>query len=306
MADQTTILVAEDDAASRVIMVRLLERSGYRVLAASDGVEAVQMMSAEVGVAVLDWMMPRLDGLALCRVTKSSAETADTYVLMVTAKTEKLDTIAALDAGADDYMTKPVDHEELLARVRTAGRTAERERAMRSAYLEVRDEAKRDALTGLFNRGHFDRVLAAEVERSAVTGDALCLLMLDLDHFKRINDTHGHHVGDLVLKEAARAMADEARSGADTVARYGGEELAIIAPSTSPLCGMQLAERIRKKIALLRIPAEDQLVSVTVSAGLSAYSEQIAGEPDPVIALIEDADMRLYQAKHGGRNRVAA
>ena len=306
MADQTTILVAEDDIASRRIMVKLLERSGYNVLAANDGVEAAQMMSSEVGLAVLDWMMPGLDGLALCRLTKSSPETADTYVLMVTAKTEKSDMVAALDAGADDYMTKPVDHDELLARVRAAERIAEREHSLRSAYRKVRSAAKRDALTGLYNRGQFDRVLVEEIERSAATGDALCLLMFDLDHFKLVNDIHGHHVGDLVLKEVAAVLSEQVREGADTVARYGGEELAIIAPSTSPLCGMQLAERIRKKVALLRIPAEGQLVSVTISVGLGAYNDHIGGSPDPVTALIEEADMRLFQAKHAGRNRVAA
>lgn len=306
MAENTTVLVAEDDVPSRTIMVRLLERSGYRVLAASDGVEAMQMMSAEVGVAVLDWMLPGIDGLALCRVTKSSPETADTYVLMVTAKTEKSDMVAALDAGADDYMTKPIDHDELLARVRAAERTAERERSLRSAYRKVRIEAERDALTGLHNRGHFDRVLAEEIERSAATGDALCLLMFDLDHFKLVNDIYGHHVGDLVLKEVAAVLSEEVREGADTIARYGGEELAIIAPGTSPLCGMQLAERIRKKVALLRIPADGRLVSVTISAGLGVYNSRIGGAQDPSVALIEEADIRLYQAKHAGRNRVAA
>ena len=135
---------------------------------------------------------------------------------------------------------------------------------------------------------------------------ALALLLLDIDHFKVVNDIHGHQVGDEVLRHIAHLVRDEVRESQDIVARYGGEELMIIAPDTSPLCATQLAERIRRKVAQLRIKAKDQLVSVTVSIGVGCYTGRGAPVDDPAAALIEEADMRLYQAKYAGRNRVAA
>ncbi len=306
MADQTTVLVAEDDTASREIMGRLLQRSGYRVLAARDGAEAAELMTGEVRVAVLDWMMPGMDGLALCRRIKSTPETACTYAIMVTAKAEKADLVAALAAGADDYMSKPVDHDELLARVRAAERIAEREVSLTSAYREISGRACRDSLTGLHNRRHFDDALSEAVDGARVTEGALSLLMLDVDHFKQVNDVYGHHVGDEVLRKIADAVAGQVRGRLDTVARYGGDELAVIAPGTLVVGASILAERILRHVAQVRVKAADHLISVTVSIGTAALTAQILGADDPVTALIEEADMRLYQAKHAGRNRVAA
>ncbi|HUS80161.1 MAG TPA: diguanylate cyclase [Armatimonadota bacterium] len=306
MSDATTVLVAEDRESTREIMVHLLERSGFRVLAASDGAQAVDLMSPEVAIALIDWMMPELDGLALCRLIKSSPETEHTYVIIVTARTEKSDMIRALDAGADDYMVKPLDHDELLARVRSGERIARRERWLTSAFTQVREQADIDPLTGLYNRRHLDHALADAVREAIGRGGTLALLLLDIDHFKLVNDLHGHKVGDEVLRQVAQVVAGQARERSDIVARYGGDELAVIAPETSPLCGTQLAERIRRSVAQHRIPVGDRLVSVTVSAGLATLGEHIAHAPDPVAALIEEADTRLYQAKNAGRNQVAA
>lgn len=301
-----TVLVAEDDARSRQTMVRLLERSGFGVVVAEDGAEALRLLSPEVQVALLDWMMPEVDGLSLCRLIKSSPETASVYVIMVTSRTEKSDLVAALDAGADDYMTKPVDHTELLARVRAGERIAQRERLLSTACEQERGRADRDALTGLYNRSYFDAALAREVAAAIARGGPLALLMLDLDKFKLVNDRYGHQVGDEVLRAVGRVLREQVRRGADIAARFGGEELAVIAPGTNLLCAMRLGERIRRQVALLRIPVGDTLISVTVSVGLAALNDRAARSEDPVSTLIEEADMRLYQAKHAGRNCVAA
>jgi len=304
VSGHTRVLIAEDDPASRHIMVRLLERNGYEVVTASDGTDAVAMAGPEIDIALVDWMMPGVDGVAVCRHIKSETRGAG-YVIMVTSRTGKSDIVHALESGADDYMTKPVDHAELLARVRAGERIARRERELAQARDEARSEAERDALTGLFSRRHFDRTLV-EYVRGTPPDDTLCLLMIDLDRFKEINDAHGHPVGDEVLRQVAAVVRSEVRARMDVAARYGGEELAVIAPGATAFGARELAERIRRRVAELRVRAEGRLVSVTVSVGVATLG---GGSDNPragARSLVEDADTRLYQAKHAGRNRIAA
>lgn len=302
MAERTAVLLAEDDPVSRRIMAHLLERNGYEVLVAEDGSEALRLIRPEIDVALIDWMMPGVDGVEVCRQLKE--RTGDrAYVIMVTAKAEKSDIVHALDQGADDYMTKPVDHAELLARVRAAERVATRERELEQAWSRARAEADRDALTGLFTRRVFDEALE-EMAASPRRG-ALALLMIDLDHFKRINDSWGHQVGDEVLREVAEAVRSEVREAADVVARYGGEEIAVIAPGTDSAGATELAERIRKRVAQCRVLAGGEAVSVTVSIGVAVLEPGEDG-PQADRDLVQEADLRLYEAKRAGRNRVAA
>ncbi len=302
--EPTRVLVAEDDGASRTIIARVLERNGYRVVTAADGRRALALAGPDVEVALIDWMMPGADGVAVCRRIKE-ATAGSGYVIMVTARAGKADIVHALESGADDYLTKPIDHDELLARVRAGERIAGRERELASAWREARDEAERDALTGLFSRRHFDRALPAAVAEASPSRP-LSLLLADLDHFKRINDLHGHRVGDQVLREAAGVVEAVTRRGVDVPARYGGEELAVIAPHTTASAACEIAERVRARVAALRIPARDGLVSVTVSIGVAQLRGPAGSAHAAAAQLIEEADMRLYQAKHAGRNRVAA
>ncbi len=302
VAERTTVLLAEDDVSSRRIMAHLLERSGYEVRVAQDGREALELIGPDVHVALIDWMMPGVDGVEVCRRLKEVTG-GRAYAIMVTAKAEKSDIVHALDAGADDYMTKPVDHAELLARVRAAERVAVREHRLAQAWVQARSEADRDALTGLYTRRVFDEALAELTvkPRSA----PVALLMIDLDHFKRINDTHGHRVGDEVLRAAAEAIRSEVRSGTDIAARYGGEEIAVIAPAAEIGGAEELAERIRARVEELRLVAGGTLVAVTVSVGVAALQPH-ESEHDPARTLVERADARLYEAKGAGRNQVAA
>jgi len=302
VGDGITILLAEDDPVSRRILTHLLERSGYEVRVAEDGSEALELIGPDVAVALIDWMMPGVDGVEVCRRLKAATE-GRAYAIMVTAKSEKSDIVHALDEGADDYMPKPIDHAELLARVRAAERVAERERSLARAWVEARSEADRDGLTGLCTRRVFDEALE---ELTAPPREApVALLMIDLDHFKRVNDTHGHRVGDEVLRQVAAAVRSEVRSGTDVAARYGGEEIAVIAPGSDLARAERLAERIRERISQLRLLVAGTVLSVTVSAGVAALEPREDG-PAPHRQLVEDADGRLYEAKRAGRNRVAA
>jgi len=306
MTEQTTVMIVEDDPVSREVVAHLLRRREYQVVETADGREALELLSPEVKIVVAEWMMPNLDGLELCRRLKSPDLAGYRYVIMVTSKAEKEDIVEALEAGADDYIIKPVDHDELLARIRAGERIVQLERALADAWEKAQGEAERDSLTGLYNRRHFDERLAGELRRAERERSRVALLMLDLDHFKHINDTYGHAVGDEVLRHVAQIIAHEVRVGTDVPARYGGEEFAVIAPGTNLLGAESLAERIRTRVAELRVPAGDQLVSVTLSVGVAVFDPRATTRDEPVRALVEAADQRLYQAKHAGRNRVAA
>jgi two-component system cell cycle response regulator len=238
----------------------------------------------------------------VCRRLKDATD-GRAYVIMVTAKSEKADIVHALDEGADDYMPKPVDHEELLARVRAAERVAERERELARAWVEARSEADRDALTGLYTRRVFDEALGEFA--AAPRADPVALLMIDLDHFKRVNDTHGHQTGDEVLRQVAEAIMSQIRGGTDIAARYGGEEIAVIASDTDIVEAERLGERIRRQVSEVRVLADGAVVSVTVSVGVAALEPADDGEAGGR-ALVEEADARLYEAKRAGRNQVAA
>jgi two-component system, cell cycle response regulator len=302
VAERISVLLAEDDPVSRRILTHLLRRSGYDVLVAGDGREASELIGPEVQVALIDWMMPGVDGVEVCRRLKA-ATGGRAYAIMVTAKSEKSDVVHALDEGADDYITKPVDHDELLARVRAGERVATRERELARAWTEARSEADRDALTGLYTRRVFNTALA---ELTAVPRSGpVALLMIDLDHFKRVNDTHGHQVGDEVLREVAGAILSVVREGSDVAARYGGEEMAVIAAGLDLAVASELAERIRARVAQARVLAGGAVVSVTVSVGVAALGPTDHRE-DPARSLVEEADRRLYEAKGAGRNTVAA
>jgi diguanylate cyclase (GGDEF)-like protein len=302
VTERTTVLLAEDDPVSRRILSHLLEHNDYEVLVAEDGSEALELIGPDVQVALIDWMMPGVDGVEVCRRLKDATD-GRAYAIMVTAKSEKSDIVHALDEGADDYIPKPVDHDELLARVRAAERVSQRERRLAEAWSEARSEADRDALTGLYNRRAFDSAL--EELAAAPRRRPLALLMIDLDHFKRVNDTHGHQVGDEVLRQVAGVIREQVRTGTDVAARYGGEELAVIAPDTDAPGAVELAERIRRSVADLQIVAGGAVVSVTVSAGV-AVLDPSDDDARPGRALIEQADARLYEAKGAGRNQVAA
>jgi two-component system, cell cycle response regulator len=294
------ILVADDSAISRRLLEKMLERLGYEVELAVDGQQALGALMRADGprLAVVDWMMPGMDGLEVCRRVRQRTAPY-TYVILLTARDRQEDVLAGLDAGADDFLTKPFDAIELRARLRSGGRVLELQEALFAAVEALRHQATRDALTGLLNRGLVLDGLARELHRAEREQKPLSVVIADLDHFKRINDTHGHPAGDAVLRHAADRMRSALR-GYDLVGRYGGEEFLVVLPGCDPERARQVAERLREAMAAEPMPTGNAEVHVTVSLGIACAT----GEGVDSVALIQAADDALYRAKANGRNRA--
>jgi two-component system, cell cycle response regulator len=276
----------------------------YEVTAMENGVGAWEVLQREDApqLAVLDWMMPGMDGIEVCRRIRSRDQGVYRYVLLLTAKDDQQDVIAGLEAGADDYLTKPVDVDELRARVRAGKRILDLQAALIRAKDDLQFAAAHDALTGLWNRGAIIDLLKREVSRRQRTMDALGVLMADIDYLKKINDTHGHLVGDAVLQEVTRRLAVDVRPY-DVVERYGGEEFLVVFPGCNAANLIVGAERLRHCIADQPVETSVGQIPVTLSLGLASV-EQDEKETLDCKAFPRKADEALYAAKARGRNRV--
>ena len=288
-----TVLVVDDDPAALRLIAKITSVAGYRVIEAKDGQEALDRILAHCpDMLVTDWDMPGLDGLHLCRKLRQENLPFYVYVLLLTAKSRSEEMVEGLDAGADDFISKPINPAVLLARLKTGARTIAMER-------RLRDTARLDPLTGLVNRRRFHEVFSTEWDRASRYGHPLSCAMIDLDFFKRINDTHGHAAGDSVLQGIAHLLESRRRTS-DVLARYGGEEFCVLLPETDEAGAAAWAERGRLAIAEARIPFSDQILSVTGSLGVAARLPDTTS-PEALIAL---ADQALSVAKESGRNRV--
>ena len=304
VSSRDTVLIAEDDPIFRRILQSCLQSWNYRVHACENGLDAWHALQQEHApqMAILDWMMPGMDGIDICRRIRSLQPDPYRYVLLLSAKDDKQDVVQGLEAGADDYLTKPFDVGELHARVRAGKRILELQNELIQARESLRFEALHDHLTGVWNRGAVLNLLQREVQRRQRSGEALGVIMADVDHFKNINDSYGHLVGDAVLAEVARRLTASVR-GYDSVGRYGGEEFLVIVPGCDPKGLVVSAERLRCVIAESPIDSASGPIPVTLSVGLVSVG---AGNSEPVehVALVQAADSALYRAKAGGRNRV--
>ena len=301
---RNTVLIAEDDPLFRRILERWFQQWDYRVTAVENGLDAWEVLQRGDApqLAVLDWMMPGMDGIELCRRIRSRDQSPYRYVLLLTAKDDKQDVIAGLEAGADDYLTKPFDVDELRARVRAGKRILDLQAALIHAQDDLQSAALHDSLTGLWNRGAILDLLRREVCRRQRTGDALGVMMVDIDYFKKINDTHGHLIGDAVLQEVTRRLAADVRPY-DVVGRYGGEEFLIVFPGCNMPDLVVGAERLRHCIADQPIETSVGQIPVTLSLGLASV-EQGENEILGCESFLQRADAALYAAKARGRNRV--
>ena len=301
---QKRILIAEDDAVSRRMLQSFLTKWGYEVLAASNGTEAFNILSKRDAppLAVLDWMMPGLEGPEICKKVRQDPDPDRpyTYVLLLTARSEKEDLLKGMEAGADDYLTKPFDAQELRARLHVGQRILDLQHHLLTATEELRFRATHDVLTGVCNRGSVLDTLNSEHARQGREGSSLGVILADLDHFKSVNDTHGHLAGDAVLKEAARRMKSCARTY-DTVGRYGGEEFLIVVPTSDANGTAALAERIRAIIAAEPVAIDGGEIAISASFGVAVSTPLEPLEAKEVLRLADEA---LYQAKANGRNRV--
>jgi two-component system cell cycle response regulator len=296
------ILVAEDDAISRTLLERTLQRAGYFVIAVENGAQAfAELIKPDAPrLALLDWIMPEKDGVEVCRELRRRKEHAYTYLILLSSRESKEDIVAGLESGADDYLTKPFDVDELKARLRTGLRILELEDHLVEARESMRFQATHDLLTSLWNRGVIVELMSHEIMRSRRERSCTALMMCDIDHFKSVNDQYGHAVGDDVLREVARRLHNSVRSY-DMVGRYGGEEFLVALNKCDPGSAVARAENLRTKIADRPIQTANMPVPVTISIGLALSTEFTECT---IEELMHYADMALYAAKAAGRNCV--
>lgn len=295
------ILIADDDPVSCGFLDRLLRKWGYDVVAARDGNEAWQILQAENAprVALLDWMMPGFDGLEICRRVRARTAQAYVYIMLLTANDKIGNIVEGLESGADDYLTKPFHPQELKARLRVGLRVLELESGLVDARESLRFKASHDALTFIWNRGAIIELLERELNRARRDGSSVGVLLADIDHFKMINDTKGHLIGDEVLRAVTGRLKSEVRSY-DSVGRYGGEEFLILLPGCDT---PKLAAKAERLVSILdRSPVGTPVgaVRVTISIGGIASAECRQADSN---SLLRAADTALYRAKVAGRNR---
>lgn len=288
------ILIAEDDTVSRLVLDATLKNLGHDVTAVCDGREAWEALEREnFPLLISDWMMPGLDGLELCRLVRAQNYAQYTYIILLTAMGGKTSYLDGMDAGADDFVTKPFDEEQLAARLRVAERIL-------VLHEKLQAQATIDGLTGLLNRTTIVESLTHELDRAGRDGTALGVVLLDLDHFKRVNDTCGHAAGDAVLRTTAQRLKSSMRCY-DRVGRFGGEEFLIVAPDCPEGSILALSEKVRQCISEEPVPTPAGQLPVTCSLG-AAVSSSDARETGE--ALLARADAALYRAKEGGRDRI--
>jgi two-component system, cell cycle response regulator len=299
------ILLADDDPISLRLLERMLHRSGYEILTAHDGREAAAILAAPdpPRLAIVDWMMPGLDGPGVCREVRSRKDDRYVYLLLLTARQGSEDVVNGLQAGADDYLTKPCHPAELEARLHTGRRILQLEDKLVEAREEMQFKATHDGLTTLWNRAAILTLLQSELSRAVRDRSPVSLILCDIDHFKHVNDLHGHPVGDEVLREVSRRLLDSVRLH-DAVGRYGGEEFLIVLGGCDPIDLRERAEEIRRRISDVpfSILNGTRRIPISMSAGALTIAESDPSAPlDP---FIKQADDSLYQAKAAGRNCI--
>ncbi|MCD6293934.1 MAG: diguanylate cyclase [Deltaproteobacteria bacterium] len=305
MKNAFPILIAEDNLVSRKLMEMTLRQAGYEVVSAEDGREALEIFKKRFFPIILtDWEMPEMDGLSLCRAIRENPAEGYVYIFLITARDSKKDIIVGLEAGADDYLTKPFDRFELMARLKTALRVLELEKSLKDAYEKIRLLSITDKLTGCYNRLYMDEYLAKEIARATRYNRSVSLVMADIDHFKRVNDTHGHQAGDLILKNFVLSIREGLRQDVDWIARYGGEEFLMVLPETDFESAMFSAERLRRIVSKSFTAYNEKEIRITASFGVAGFNPSAKIKNIPCETIIAQADKALYQAKDEGRNRV--
>jgi two-component system, cell cycle response regulator len=297
------ILIAEDDPVFRQLLKHMLSMWGYDVVEARDGNEAFEALQAEDAprLAILDWMMPGMEGIEVCRKVREELQEPYTYIILLTANQQDEYLVTGMEAGADDYISKPLKLNELKVRLRAGRRIIDLQNELIAASEIIRQKASQDSLTGLLNHEEILGVLGKELARVGRDRSSVSIIMTDIDRFKIINDTYGHIAGDAVLRSTSRLLKSTMRPY-DSVGRYGGDEFLIILPECSGESAVTFAERARVRISSDGIDTSEGKFPVTISSGVATSGN---GTGWDAYSLIKAADRALYRAKKDGRNRVA-
>lgn len=295
------ILIAEDEAINRKLVKKSLLTAGYETVEAEDGLAAWELFQQEsFQLVITDWMMPGLNGPELIHKIRESGQNHYTYIILLTAMDDKENVVLGLESGADEYLTKPFNSRELIARVASGVRILKLEEQLLQARQQMETLAMHDGLTGLLNRRAIEEYADAEFNLTKRKERPLSIVLLDIDHFKNVNDQHGHKVGDSTLQHVAKILSDGIRNY-DRVGRWGGEEFILILPETQTQDAALVAERLRTQMAAKSIPLDNELhLSVHISSGVACVNGQFSS----LAKLIDAADQALYQAKQTGRNKV--
>jgi diguanylate cyclase (GGDEF)-like protein len=295
------VLIADDSATSRAMLRSALTRWGYDVVMAENGKEALDILAKDdpPPMAVLDWVMPELTGPEVCRRVRETLREPYTYILLLTSKNTKGETVEGLEAGADDYIVKPFDQHELQVRLRAGQRIIDLQLNLLQAREELRERASKDLLTMLPNRSAIAHTLENEISRCHRDHRTVGIILLDLDHFKKVNDTLGHFAGDAVLRETAVRLRSNMRPY-DQVGRYGGEEFLVVLPNCDLEQAANQAERMRQRLHATTMLVDGSELQVSASFGVT-ISDGSERSPDVFVRVADEA---LYRAKANGRNRI--
>jgi two-component system, cell cycle response regulator len=296
-----TVLVADDSTVYRKLVEQTLAEEDCVVVFAKSGTQAIEILEqGHPDLVITDWNMPDRTGIELCQRIRASGPVPYTYIILLTGKTEKENVVKGLSAGADDYLTKPFDRDEFLARVRVGRRLIDLHRQIEAKNRLLEELALTDSLTGLPNRRAIEAWSSRQLSGAARHGFSFWMVLIDLDHFKRINDTYGHEAGDTVLKKFAEILRGRTRL-ADISGRIGGEEFLFVLTHADEGGAMLVVDRIRQELAVERFDFGGEAVQVTASFGIAGFSGKFAIGFEEMLAQADDA---LYRAKDGGRNRI--
>lgn len=295
------ILIAEDDLITSRILEKNLQSWGYEAVLARSGEQAWrELKDSNLRLAILDWMMPGMDGIEICKKIRRRKKYKYTYIILLSAKDRKQDIIAGLSSGADDYMAKPVNFLELRARLQTGKRIIDLEDKLLYVQNQLKDLASRDSLTKLWNRAEISKFLREELDRGQREKKPLGVIMLDVDYFKKINDSFGHEIGDLALLQVVSRIKRKVRKS-DKVGRYGGDEIIAILPNCNLVEIRKIGERLRASVACRGVKTGLENFPVTISAGCASTENRLQPSAEK---LIRAADAALLRAKNNGRNCV--
>jgi diguanylate cyclase (GGDEF)-like protein len=301
----TKVLLVDDDDMVLDHLKPLITAAGYEVVTAPSSEAALVSMQQDFApIVITDINMPGMDGLGLCRAIRRETYSGYVYVMLHTAKEAEKDILAGLEAGADDYLSKRTPKSQLIGRLRTAQRVLSLEHSLKTA-LQVRERmAMTDVLTGAHNRRYLLEHLSHEIDRTRRLRGELSVLVLDFDHFSRINDRYGHAAGDAALKEVVQRIHKSLRRNCDWCARLGGDEFVVVLPQTDMAGASVVAEKLRSAIETTSMRIGEGIVRVTVSVGASGLGAVTGCDATPAQTLLDLADQCLYKSKKAGRNRV--